>query len=152
MASLSKEDNEKLKELLKVEGYKLTPQRRAVLEAMLISEGKHLSTEEIYDIVKQDCPEIGLATVYRTVQLLEKMGVLSRINFDDGCNRYELVHSHEDHHHHHLVCMSCGKVEEVEDDLLDPIEKEIEQKYNFRITNHNVKFFGYCNVCKDKNE
>lgn len=152
MASLSKEDNEKLKELLKVDGYKLTPQRRAVLEAMLTSEGKHLSTEEIYDIVKQDCPEIGLATVYRTVQLLEKMGVLSRINFDDGCNRYELVHSNEDHHHHHLVCMNCGKVEEAEDDLLDPIEKEIEQKYDFKITNHNVKFFGYCKECKDKNE
>ena len=150
MAALSKEDNEKLKELLRVEGYKLTPQRRAVLEAMMINEGKHLSTEEIYDVVKNDCPEIGLATVYRTVQLLEKMGVVSRINFDDGCNRYELVHNDEDHQHHHLVCANCGKVEEVEDDLLDSIEHEIEKKYSFRITNHNVKFFGYCSNCKDK--
>ncbi|TDT61983.1 Fur family transcriptional regulator [Fonticella tunisiensis] len=149
MSALSKADNEKLKDLLKGEGYKLTPQRRAVLEAMIANEGKHLSTEEIYDVVKKECPEIGLATVYRTIQLLEKMGVVSRVNFDDGCNRYELVHNDEDHRHHHLICSNCGMVEEVEDDLLESIEKEIEKKYNFYITNHNVQFYGYCSKCKE---
>jgi Fur family ferric uptake transcriptional regulator len=120
-----KEDTEKLKEQLKTEGYKLTPQRRAILNVIAENEGKHLSTEEIYDIVKVNCPEIGLATVYRTLQLLEKMGVVCRMNFDDGCNRYELVHHYEDHQHHHLVCLKCGSVEEVEGDLLEALEETI---------------------------
>lgn len=150
MANLSKEEMEKLKQQLKVEGYKLTPQRRAVLDVIIANEGKHLSTEEIYDIVKADCPEIGLATVYRTLQLLEKMDVVCKMNFDDGCNRYELVHNDEDHQHHHLVCVNCGCVQEVEDDLLDTIEQKIEGNYNFKITNHNVKFFGYCSKCQEK--
>lgn len=149
MNQLSKEETDKLKEELKVQGYKLTPQRRAVLDILLENEGKHLSTEEIYDLVKTSCPEIGLATVYRTLQLLEKMGVTCRMNFDDGCNRYELVHKHEDHQHHHLICKLCGKVEEVEDDLLEALENKIEAKYNFKIKNHSVKFYGYCEKCRN---
>ena len=148
MAVSVKEDTEKLKEQLKTEGYKLTPQRRAILNVIADKEGKHLSTEEIYDIVKISCPEIGLATVYRTLQLLEKMTVVCRMNFDDGCNRYELVHKYEDHQHHHLVCLKCGSVEEVEGDLLDALEEKIRVKYDFNITNHSVKFFGYCSKCK----
>jgi Fur family ferric uptake transcriptional regulator len=148
MGVFSKEETDKLKEQLKNQGYKLTPQRRAVLDVLLENEGKHLSTEEIYDLVKGDCPEIGLATVYRTLQLLEKMGVACRMNFDDGCNRYELVHKDEDHQHHHLVCMNCGSVQEVEGDLLEALEDKIEDKYNFKIENHSVKFFGYCENCR----
>lgn len=150
MGTISREETDKLKEQLKGQGYKLTPQRRAVLDVVIDNEGKHLSTEEIYDIVKKGCPEIGLATVYRTLQLLEKMGVICRMNFDDGCNRYELVHKDEDHQHHHLVCLACGSVEEVEGDLLDDLEKKIEDKYDFNITNHSVKFFGYCSKCRNK--
>ncbi|EYE89671.1 Fur family transcriptional regulator [Fervidicella metallireducens AeB] len=149
MGLMSKEDIEKLKQQLKVQGYKLTPQRRAILDVIIENEGKHLSTEEVYDIVKDDCPEIGLATVYRTLQLLEKMGVLCKMNFDDGCNRYELVHNDEDHQHHHLVCISCGKVEEAEDDLLEKLEEKVEDLYKFRIVNHSVKFFGYCSSCSE---
>lgn len=149
MLVFSKEETEKLKQRLKTGGYKLTPQRRAVLDVIIDNEGKHLSTEEIYDIVKQDCPEIGLATVYRTLQLLERMGVVCRMNFDDGCNRYELIHDEEDHQHHHLVCITCGNVEEVEGDLLEDLEGKIEDKYSFQIINHSVKFFGYCRKCRN---
>lgn len=148
MGNFSREETDKLKEQLKIQGYKLTPQRRAILDILLENEGKHLSTEEIYDLVRGDCPEIGLATVYRTIQLLEKMGVACRMNFDDGCNRYELVHKDEDHQHHHLICKNCGNVEEVEYDLLEDLENKIEDKYKFKIENHSVKFFGICNKCR----
>lgn len=145
---MSKEETEKLKLDLKERGYKLTPQRRAILNAIIDSEGRHLSPEEIYDLVKMECPEIGLATVYRTVQLLEKMGILYKMNFDDGVSRYELVHNTEDHQHHHLICVKCGEIQEVEDDLLDSLEGKIEGMYDFKITNHDVKFYGICKKCK----
>lgn len=141
---------EQLKRELKDRGYKLTPQRRAVLNVIIKNEGKHLTTEEIYDLVKADCPEIGLATVYRTLQLLEELNVILKLSLDDGKNRYELIHTEEDHHHHHLICAVCGSVTEVEGDLLEILEKEIEKKYNFRITNHVLKFFGTCSECLKK--
>ncbi|MEG2893676.1 MAG: Fur family transcriptional regulator [Clostridium sp.] len=150
MAKFSSDEYNKLKEQMRLQGYKLTPQRRAVLDVIIENEGKHLSTEEVYDIVKIECPEIGLATVYRTLQLLEKIGVICKLNFDDGCNRYELVHESETHQHHHLICKKCGSVEEVEDILLDSLEEQVETKYSFTITNHEVKFYGLCSQCSNK--
>lgn len=136
-----------IKERLKEKGFKLTPQRRSVLDIILENEGKHLSAEEIYDLVKKFCPEIGLATVYRTMQVLDELGLVYKHNFDDGRIRYEITHN-EDHQHHHLVCKKCGKVIEVEEDLLELLETQVENKYSFSITDHNVKFFGYCSSCK----
>jgi len=145
---VAKADFEQLKEKLKDKGYKLTPQRRATLDVIIENEGHHLSTEEIYNLVKDRCPDIGLATVYRTLQLLDEMGVIYKLNFDDGCSRYELSSDKNDHHHHHLVCLDCGEVLEVEVDLLEELEEEIEKNHNFKITDHRVKFFGYCSKCQ----
>lgn len=148
MSKLTPSEIEKLKKNLKEKGYKLTPQRRAIVDIIIRNEGNHLTTEELYDLVKVECPEIGLATVYRTVQLLEELGVVSKLDLNDGCYRYELVQENENHQHHHLVCSECGKVIEVQGDLLDVLEHEIETKYNFKIKNHSVKFYGICSECK----
>lgn len=91
MSKLSPSEIEKLKRNLKGKGYKLTPQRRAIVDIIIQNSGSHLTTEELYDLVKTECPEIGLATVYRTVQLLEELGVVSKLDLNDGCYRYELV-------------------------------------------------------------
>lgn len=139
------------KEKLKEKGCKLTLQRRSVLDVLIKHCNEHLSTEEIYDKVKENYPEIGLATVYRTVQLFEEMGIVDRLNFDDGCSRFELSSEDTVHHHHHLICESCNRVFEVENDLLDEIEKEIERKYKFKIHDHNVMFYGICKDCEKKN-
>lgn len=147
MSKLSPEDIERFKSNLKEKGYKLTSQRRAIVDMIIRNEGSHLTTEELYDLVKKECPEIGLATVYRTVQLLEALGVICKLDLNDGCSRYELIHEEENHQHHHLVCTNCGKVIEVQDDLLEVLENEIEGKYNFKIKNHSVKFYGICNEC-----
>ncbi|MDY4079215.1 MAG: Fur family transcriptional regulator [Clostridium sp.] len=141
-----------LKEDLKKKGYKLTPQRRAIVDTIVVNEGKHLTAEEIYDEVKKDCPEIGLATVYRTILLLEEIGVVSRLHLNDGCSRYELVHSDEVHRHHHLICNVCNKVIEVKDDLLEEIEVKIEKEYEFKIVDHVLKFYGICRECQEKND
>ena len=147
-------DIESLKENLKQKGYKLTPQRRAIVDVIIEKEGEHLTAEEIYDEVKKICPDIGLATVYRTVLLLEEVGVIFKLDLNDGCRRYELVHSEETHRHHHLVCNECRAVFEVQDDLLDELEESIETTYGFKILDHSVKFFGVCSECckKQKDE
>lgn len=138
-----------LKDKLKEKGLKLTPQRRSILDVIVENKGNHLSTEEIYEIVKKRCPEIGLATVYRTMQMFDEADMVYKHNFNDGRSRYEL-NLNEDHQHHHLICTKCGRVVEVEEDLLEQLEHEIEKKYNFEVVNHNVKFYGYCRICKDK--
>ncbi|PJI06684.1 MULTISPECIES: Fur family transcriptional regulator [Clostridium] len=150
MAKLSPLEIEKLKNNLKDKGYKLTPQRRAVLDSIISNEGKHLTVEELYDCVKIECPEIGLATVYRTVQILDELGVISKLDLNDGLSRYELVHENEHHQHHHLICTVCGKVTEVQGDLLDDLEQSIQDKYDFLIKNHSVKFYGICSECRKK--
>lgn len=140
-----------LKESLKEKGYKLTPQRRAIVDIIIDKEGQHLTAEEIYDEVKKVCPDIGLATVYRTVLLLEEVNVIYKLDLNDGCSRYELVHSDEEHRHHHLVCNKCKKVFEVQDDLLEELEERIEKTYKFKILDHSVKFFGICSGCCNDN-
>jgi Fur family ferric uptake transcriptional regulator len=137
-----------IKDKLKEKGYKFTTQRRAVLDVVNEKIGQHLSSEEIYNFVKEKYPEIGLATVYRTLQMLEEVGVINRLNFDDGCNRYELAHPENQHSHHHLICTNCEKVIEVQEDLLEELEKQIAEKNNFLIEDHNLKFFGLCSECR----
>ena len=145
-------DIEALKESLKQKGYKLTPQRRSILDIIIEKEGMHLTVEEIYDEVKKVCPEIGLATVYRTVLLFEELNVIYKLDLNDGCSRYELVHEDEEHRHHHLICNDCKKVIEVQDDLLEELEERIRNTYGFDILDHSVKFFGICCECKNKKE
>ncbi|WP_069649445.1 Fur family transcriptional regulator [Caloranaerobacter ferrireducens] len=139
---------ESLREQLKEKGYKLTTQRRIILDVILENQGKHLSPEEIYEKVRGKFPEIGLATVYRTLQLFEELNIIYKLNFNDGCSRYELNTNSGDHQHHHLICLSCGKVIEVQLDLLETLEEEIEKSGEFKIVDHNLKFFGYCKDCK----
>ncbi|MDD7182335.1 MULTISPECIES: Fur family transcriptional regulator [Peptostreptococcus] len=138
-----------LKEKLKATGFKITPQRRAIIEVLIENENSHLSTEEIYDKVRVDCPEIGLATVYRTMQLLDEINGISKLNLDDGCTRYEInFEGEENHHHHHLICKNCGTIIEVKEDLLDAIEEKVENTYKFEIKDHDLKFYGLCSKCK----
>lgn len=139
-----------LKERLKDKGFKLTRQRRNIIEVLLEKKGEHLTSEEIYDIVKVSCPEIGLATVYRTLQVLDGLGYINKLNLDDGCVRYELNLNTDAHNHHHLICNKCGKIIEVQEDLLDPVEENISKKYEFKITNHDLKFHGICKDCLKK--
>lgn len=132
---------------LKNRDYKLTPQRQVILKAFLNNRGSHLSAEDIHSMVKKENPDLGLATVYRTLDLLAELGVLQKMDFNDGKARFELKDSGA-HHHHHLICLDCGKVEEFDADLLDKLEDKINEKTGFEIINHRVKFYGYCNKCK----
>ena len=89
-----------------------------------------------------------MATVYRTLQLLVDIDFVYKHNFNDGKSRYELNCQDEDHHHHHLICIKCGTVLEVGMDSLEELESIVTKKYNFTITDHKLKFFGFCEDCK----
>lgn len=144
---LTNEDIRRVTDLLRKSGYKLTPQRQAIVDTIITSLGHHLTVEEIFALVKSKRPEIGLATVYRTVMLMTELGLLSRLDLEDGSARYELTRVEENHTHHHLICMKCSRVFEFVGDLLEPLENEIEQKYNFIIKDHSLKFYGICEEC-----
>lgn len=145
-----KEYIEDLKDFLKKNGFKLTHQRRNIVEILLEKSSEHMNTEEIYNVVKKRCPEIGLATCYRTIQILDKLGYLNKLNLDDGSIRYQINLDISSHNHHHLVCNECGRIIEVEEDMLDNIECSIQNKYDFKITNHDLKFHGICSECNKK--
>lgn len=127
--------------------YKLTSQRRVILNALLENGEGHLSAEDVYNIVRLKNPEIGLATVYRTLELLADIEVLQKMNFGDGRSRYELNEG-EVHHHHHLICLHCGLVTEFTDDLLETLEEAIASKSGFKIVDHDLKFYGLCQTCR----
>ncbi len=144
---------EKFKEMLREKGLKVTNQRLLVLEVLADNKDMHLTAEDIYERVKTDYPEIGLATIYRTVQLLLEMQLVDRINLDDGCVRYEIGETQEGagkHHHHHLICRDCGKILSFRDDLLDELENRIESETGFHVLDHELKFFGQCEECSKK--
>ena len=147
------ERQEHFRTLLKANGLKVTTQRIVILEVLENRPNEHLTAEEIYDCVKEEHPEIGLATVYRTIQLLSELNLIERLNLDDGLTRYEIGKQgvgKECHHHHHLICLGCGKVLAFGEDLLEPLEQQIQDTMEFHITNHELKFYGYCNECKVK--
>lgn len=141
---------EDLREKLSERGYKMTPQRKEILKIFVEhADSHHMSAEDVYSILQENDSEIGLATVYRALDLLSELGILFKIEFGDGCARYELNTTDPNvHHHHHLICVKCKKVIEFEEDLLDELEANIAEKSGFQILNHEVKFFGYCKDCR----
>ena len=145
-----KRTEELLRRKLKEKGLKVTHQRLLILSVLEQNSGSHMAAEDIYGLVTEEHPEIGLATVYRTLQLLWDMQLVDRINLDDGCVRYEIGHLLMDetkHNHHHLICRKCGRVIPFDADLLDELEDHIEKAAGFRVQDHEVKFYGLCRDC-----
>ncbi len=143
---------EEFEKKLKENGYKLTHQRRVVLEILYNRKAEHLTAEDIHNILKEEHPEIGLATIYRSLQLLTELSLVDTLHLEDGVVRYEIHTDAEGHRHHHLICQDCGKILEAADDMLDEIEANIEKEFGFVVKNHIVKFYGLCSECNSKPE
>ena len=117
-------------------GHKATPQRLAVLRALAAEQ--HQSMREI----RRSCPQIGMVTVYRTLDLFAELGIVRRLDLGDGA-RYELA---EDHHHH-MICESCGDVSEFEECPLDPERLPLEAS-EFEVRSHRLEVYGWCAECR----
>ncbi|WEK55626.1 MAG: Fur family transcriptional regulator [Candidatus Cohnella colombiensis] len=139
-----------IKQKLHAQGYKLTPQREATVRVLLENEADHLSAEDVFMLVRDKAPEIGLATVYRTLELLTEMHIVEKINFGDGVARYDLRADSDKHHHHHLICINCGSMSEIKEDWLGPLEEKLEQEYGFQVLDHRLDFQGVCAKCQSE--
>ena len=134
-------------------GCRITIPRQAIID-LLSSSSKHLSAEDIYLSVHKTYPTIGLTTVYRTLELLEQMGLIHKFDFGDGRARYELVEGPNKEHHHHLICTGCGRVIDYTDfvdeelKLIKQVEKTLAKRHNFNINSHQIHFYGLCSKCR----
>jgi Fur family ferric uptake transcriptional regulator len=136
---------EKIIQILNQKGYVLTSQRKIILNLLLVSK-EHLTIKNICNLVND--PNMGQATIYRTIKLFLELGILRKVNFGDN-DFYELSLSNK-HNHHHLVCSKCGKIIGVDFDYLEELEKKIYDEYGFIVENHTLKFCGICKECEIK--
>lgn len=140
-----------LKTLLKEKGMKYTEQRAIILQ-LLLSIDEHLSADELHEIVKEKYKEqnIGIATIYRTLNFLEEVNLISSISFGKDGKRYESKNENE--HHDHIICTSCGLIVEFYDDKIEQQQELVASKNGFTITDHTLQLFGICTACTNKHK
>ena len=133
-------NEERLTEYLKKNKLKVTKQRLAILDVFMSME-HHVSLDELYSSISRLHPNIGLATIYRTMKLFVDADIAHDRRFDDGLTRYELV---DDEHHDHLICTRCGHIFEFEDEIIEMRQEMIAQQYGLKIQSHKLEIYGEC--------
>jgi Fur family transcriptional regulator, ferric uptake regulator len=140
-------DLDTLKTQLSEQGYKLTRQRRAVVEVVTQTPA-HLSAAEVYAKAQRACPDLGLTTVYRTLEILEQMGVIRRVHLDGGCEGFAPTSAE---HGHHLICSRCQETIEFENCNLTVLLKRVSEQTGFTIEQHWLELVGLCPKCQKRN-
>ena len=135
---------EELVNSLREEGFRITPQRIAIVEYLLKTDD-HPSAEHIHKIVQKKYPMVSLSTVYKTLDLLREKKLVNEIKVE-GEARFD-AHTDE---HINLVCMNCGKIDDIDEDSLREIQTKVARKSKYMILKSNFELFGYCNNCKSK--
>jgi Fur family ferric uptake transcriptional regulator len=124
-------------------GYKYTKPRRRVAE-VLFDADRHLSTPEIVEEVAAIDNSVGRMSIYRTLDLFTRLGIIRPIIQQDASARYVIM---TEGHHHHLVCQNCGKVVHFDDCPLDELKDRLEARFGYSIQGHLIEFFGFCPEC-----
>ena len=132
--------------LLRDDGFKITPQRTAIVDYLLRTED-HPSAELIHKVVRRKYPMVSLSTVYKTLELLREKKLVNEIEVE-GEARFD-AHTDE---HINLVCVSCGKIENVDEDLLKEIQVKAAKKSKYVILQSSFELSGYCSLCKTKKQ
>ena len=135
-----------IKELTANVDFRVTKQRKKILD-VLISQDQHLLAQDIYEILREEDSKVGLATVYRTLDLFEESGIIKKRKFNGDSAYYEI---NDEHHgnHHHLICKSCGTVIEVDELLPEDIEERLEEEEGFQVEDLCLQMYGYCENCQ----
>ena len=141
-------DVDSILERLTKEGYRPSGARRVVLKEIL-SRHVPFTSAELWESVQENSPGIGRATVFRTIDLLSRMGILQRIHQDPDGGRCHAYLACSDGHHHHLICNVCGRVTDFrEEAALDALVREIEQHTAFKVEGHRLELVGRCPNCQ----
>lgn len=146
---------EKMETVLKSSGYRLTAQRIGILEVLYQNKEKHLTVEKIHKLAKGSMPKVSVATVYKTMLQLEKIGLLYRISIYGYCSRYQLIPPENENRHRHFVCTRCGKIQDIDPKGFSQAEQQLEKRYGISIENQNLLYYGVCKECvslKDANK
>lgn len=130
-------------ERIREKGYRLTPQREMILEA-LDTKG-HMTADQVYQQVHAKSPAVNLATVYRTLELLKELHLVTAIDVGQSCTQYELAGEEP---HHHLVCEECGHRLDLDPGLFVPLERELCRQYGFQVNLDHLALFGLCPKCQ----
>ncbi|MFC1872311.1 Fur family transcriptional regulator [Chloroflexota bacterium] len=130
------------------QGFRLTPQRMMVLEAIEESTN-HISAEDIYAQVCRRYPNVNISTVYRTLELLKKLNLVTETAMGGGRVSY---HPSEKGRHHHLICAECGSVTDLHDEVFEPLKKQMMALYGFEADLRHLGIFGSCAKCRQGNE
>ncbi|MBL8023002.1 MAG: transcriptional repressor [Elusimicrobia bacterium] len=136
-----------LRQSIQARGLRETSQREGVLRFLAQAKG-HLTLEDIYEALRSRLSGIGRATVFRTVKLLEEIGLVSRVTFADGQARYEYAYGRE--HHDHMICVDCGKALEFSSPAIERLQTEAARARGFELRWHRHEMFGRCSVCSSK--
>ncbi len=137
------------KKLLKTNGLKFTIQREVILE-MLYNSDEHLTPEALHHLIQQKHPELntGIATVYRTLSLLEDSDMVTSLSFGAQGKKYELGAKD---HHDHIICTGCGSITEFVDEQIEQRQHEITEALGFVMQEHSMQIYGLCQACQQKN-
>ncbi|UFH58294.1 Fur family transcriptional regulator [Sulfurovum mangrovi] len=136
------------KKILKANSLKFTKQREAILST-LYNNPQHFTSENLYLLVKEKYPDlnIGIATVYRTLSLLEENGLVSSISLGTQGKKFEMANKP---HHDHLICTMCGKIVEFENEQIEKLQQQIAEENGFVLTDHLMQLYGICSECQKK--
>lgn len=137
----------KYSDYLAKNGLKSTVQRDLIANEFFRLQG-HITAEDLHINLKKEHSSIGLATVYRTLKILTTAGLAHERRFNDGFTRYEFSDP-EDKHHDHIVCVSCDKVEEFENEQIEKLQLQVAKKHNFRMLDHKLEIYGLCSDCQE---
>lgn len=136
-----------LRYVLKNKKLRNTKQRQQILK-VFYSKGGHISVDELYDILKKKYPNIGYATVYRTLKLFHNIGLAEGLKIGNQKMLYE--HKYENKHHDHLVCIKCGSLIEISSNELEDLQEKLAKKNDFEIIDHKLILYGFCSKCNMK--
>jgi Fur family ferric uptake transcriptional regulator len=139
----------KIEKELRKNGYKITPQRRTVMQA-IIGSHEHLTPAALHQRVHREHPSVGLVTVYRTLEILAGLGLICETHAGGSCRSYLMRRPSE--HHHHLICSDCGRVIDFTDCDLGKLEKRLAAETSFKINGHLLEFLGQCRRCRKEAE
>ena len=133
-----------LKSYIETKGLKSTAQRDYIADTFF-KTNTHISLDELLKKVKRKTPNIGYATVYRTMKLLTECGLAIARQFGDGQTRYENLP--EDGHHDHIICIKCSRIAEFSNQKIEQLQMEAAKKLGFTVVNHKLELYGYCPDC-----